>query len=191
MNELLIYLTFIDYRTFKIFLFRVFKYSNDSFFHIIWFQYIIMYIDNFQKKWTRWARTLLTKLYYIIYYVYYCFSSIGSHSIGIYIINVCSIVWQPSRLAVGVGGGVVKRATLREKTRKQQCVFIDIYISNILYKHICAEPRPVGAGRSSRTEVRLLPASVPLALEYPDIGHAESGVAQGVAHRVDGAVDVA
>lgn len=91
----------------------------------------------------------------------------------------------------GGWGGVVKRATLREKTRKQQCVFIDIYISNILYKHICAEPRPVGAGRSSRTEVRLLPASVPLALEYPDIGHAESGVAQGVAHRVDGAVDVA
>lgn len=39
--------------------------------------------------------------------------------------------------------------------------------------------------------MRRLPASVPLALEYPDVGHAESGVAQGVTHWVDGAVDVA
>jgi len=39
--------------------------------------------------------------------------------------------------------------------------------------------------------VRRLPAGVPLALEYPHVGHAERGVAQGVAHRVDGAVDVA
>lgn len=31
-------------------------------------------------------------------------------------------------LPFGGGWGVVKRATLREKTRKQQCVFIDIYI---------------------------------------------------------------
>jgi len=89
-----------------------------------------------------------------------------------------------------VGGGEKGHFT-RKNPKTTVCVYRYIYISNILYKHICAEPRPVGAGRSSRTEVRLLPASVPLALEYPDIGHAESGVAQGVAHRVDSAVDVA
>lgn len=39
--------------------------------------------------------------------------------------------------------------------------------------------------------MRWLSAGVPLALEYPHIGHAERSVAQGVAHRVDGAIDVA
>lgn len=39
--------------------------------------------------------------------------------------------------------------------------------------------------------MRWLPAGVPLALEYSHVGHAERSVAQGVTHRVDGAVDVA
>jgi len=39
--------------------------------------------------------------------------------------------------------------------------------------------------------VRWLSAGVPLALEYPHVGHAERSVAQGVAHRIYGAIDVA
>jgi hypothetical protein len=38
-------------------------------------------------------------------------------------------------------------------------------------------PPPPPTPRLSRAEVRWLPAGVPLALEYPHIGHAERGVA--------------
>lgn len=38
---------------------------------------------------------------------------------------------------------------------------------------------------------RRLSPGVPLALEYAHVRHAKRGVAQRVAHRVDGAVDVA
>lgn len=43
----------------------------------------------------------------------------------------------------------------------------------------------------SRAEMRRLPPGVPLAFEYTYVRHAKRGVAQGVTHRVDGAVDVA
>lgn len=52
-------------------------------------------------------------------------------------------------------------------------------------------PGATASAHGSRAEVRRLSSGVPLALEYPNVRHAERGVAQRVTHRVDGAVDVA
>lgn len=61
-----------------------------------------------------------------------------------------------------------------------------------LIKNVFAKTVHIVGRAYSRAEVRRrLSAGVPLALEYTHVRHAERGVAQRIAHRVDGAVDVA
>lgn len=108
------------------------------FFHIIWFRYIIMYIDNFQNKMNTMGTNVVNEI--VLNHILCILLFFRYRQPFHWYIHNQSVLNRTTALPSAEGGwgsGRVKRATLREKKPENNSVCLYIYISNILYKHVC------------------------------------------------------